>query len=170
MVWPTLGSRTAKDQNTTRRPWAHHKTIITLFHGIRMQTSACTWHCSWHYPTLRSRMATEQNRTVASRRLAADVRPWCFLALFSHAVLSCLTLSSMLFTKRPNLSKRWSLHHHTHTRVHCSVYLCLFSCSSAFRARSPYAFLCNSQPRICSRPVDRGRGALGVYVPPPPNK
>ena len=37
------------------------------------------------------------------------VRPWCFLALLSHTLLKCLTLSSMLFTKRPNLSRRCSL-------------------------------------------------------------
>ena len=125
-----------KNRNRTRRPRAHHKTIITLFLGIRMQTSACTWHCSLHYPTLRSRMAKEQNRTVANRRLAADVRPWCFLALFSHAVLSCLTLSSMLFTKRPNLSKRWSLHHHTHTSALQRLLMStlLFKCLQCFDA------------------------------------
>lgn len=37
------------------------------------------------------------------------LRPWCFFTLLSQTRLSCLTLSSMLFTNRPNFSNCWSL-------------------------------------------------------------
>jgi len=56
MVWPTLGSMTAKEQNSS----------VTLYtrESLQVQTAHALLHCSWHYQHSHSNSRIEQLQSI----------------------------------------------------------------------------------------------------------